>query len=89
MKLSPRSWVPWRPIGVVSYPDQNEASPPLRTANCETAATFVGSWEVSGVVPYANQNEASPSLRAADCENVATFVCCWEAMWSRVTRRPE
>ena len=45
-KLSPRSWAYRRPSGVTLYADQNEASPSLRVANCETDITFVGSWEV-------------------------------------------
>ena len=51
-KLSPRSWAPGGPSGMVSYADQSEASPSLRGANCEIAATFAGPWEAqrSGVI---------------------------------------
>ena len=51
-KLSPLSWAPGGPSGMVSYADQSEASPSLRGANCEIAATFAGPWEAqrSGVI---------------------------------------
>ena len=62
-QLSPLSWAPGRPSGVVSYADQNEASPSLGAANCETVATFVGPWGSSGLLSYADQNEASPTLK--------------------------
>ena len=39
-KLSPVSWAPGRPGGVVSYAHENEASPSLGAANCEADATF-------------------------------------------------
>ena len=45
-KASPLSWASGGPSGIVSYANQNETSPSLRAANCETAATFEGSWEV-------------------------------------------
>ena len=38
---------------------KNEASPSLGAANCETVATFVGSWGLSGMVSYADQSEVS------------------------------
>ena len=74
---------------MVSDADQNEASPSLRAANCETDATFGGSWEEwchtqarmrarrpSGMVSYADQNEASPSLKAASWEAERDGVMC-------------
>ena len=48
-KASPLSWASGGPSGIVSYANQNEASPSLGAANCETAATFVGSWQVQRV----------------------------------------
>ena len=48
-KVSPLSWASGGPSGIVSYANQNEASPSLGAANCETAATFVGSWQVQRV----------------------------------------
>ena len=44
-KLPQRSRVPGRPSGVVSYADQEEASPSLGAASCETVPTFGWSWE--------------------------------------------
>ena len=70
------------------HTNQNEASPSLGAANCETDATFGGSWEAQRR-SYANQNEASPSLGAANSEAVATFVGSWEAQRSRVIRKKE
>ena len=43
-KLSPLSRAPGRPSGLLPHADHNEASPSLGAANCETVATFVGSW---------------------------------------------
>ena len=40
-RLSPRSWAPGRPSGVMPYANQNEASPSLGAANCQAVATFV------------------------------------------------
>ena len=42
-KPSPLSWAPGGPSGMVSYADQSEASPSLKVANSEIAATFAGS----------------------------------------------
>ena len=44
-KLPPRSWAPGRSNGAVSYANQNEASPSLGAANCETVGAFGGSRE--------------------------------------------
>ena len=46
------------------YADQNESSPSLGAASCETVATIVGSSEAQRSL-YADQNEASPPLGAA------------------------
>ena len=40
-RLSPCSWAPGRPSGVMPYANQNEASPSLGLANCQAVATFV------------------------------------------------
>ena len=56
------------------YADHNESSLSLGTANCETNATFVGSWVASGVMSYTDQKEAWPPLGAASCETVAAFI---------------
>ena len=58
---------------------KNEASPSLGATNCETVATFVGSWGLSGMVSYADQSEVSLSLRVAS----------WEAQRGGVICRPE
>ena len=58
--------------------DQNETSPSLGTANCETVATFADSWGANGVTSYADQNEAWPPLGAANCEDVAAFMGPWD-----------
>ena len=49
---SPLSWAPGGASGVTPYAHQNETSPSLGAANCETVASFVGSWEAqrSGVI---------------------------------------
>ena len=73
----------------MAYASQNEASPSLRAANCETVPTFVGFWGPSEIVSYADQNEASPSLGAANCETAATFVGSWEVQRVGVICRPE
>ena len=82
MKLLPCSLASGEPSGAASYADQNEASPSLGAANCETVTAFVGSCEVSGVASHADQNAASPSVEAAICDTVATFVCCWRVQRS-------
>ena len=82
MKLLPCSLASGVPSGAASYADQNEASPSLGAANCETVTAFVGSCEVSGVASHADQNAASPSVEAAICDTVATFVCCWRVQRS-------
>ena len=56
------------------YANQNEASPSMGAANCETVATLVGFWGPSGVTSYADQNEALLPQGAANCETVAAFV---------------
>ena len=43
-KLSPLSWAPGEPSGLLQHTEHNEASPSLGAANCETVATVVGSW---------------------------------------------
>ena len=70
---------------MVPYADQNEASPSLGAANCETVASFVAG-RSSGLLPHADHNEASPSLGAANCETVATFVGSWGAQRNGVIR---
>ena len=42
-KPSPLPWAPGGPNGMVSYSDQSEASPSVRVANSEIAATCAGS----------------------------------------------
>ena len=89
-QLSPRSWAHGRPSGVVPYADQNEASPPLRAANCKTVATCGGVWTGASVVTSdADQNETSLSLRAANSETVATGVGSWGAQRHDVLRGSE
>ena len=49
---------------MVPHADQNETSPSMGAANCETVATFVGSSEAQwSLCP--DQNEASPPLGSA------------------------
>ena len=45
-KLTPLSGAPGRPNAAAADANQKEASPALEAANCETVATFVGSWDV-------------------------------------------
>ena len=74
---------------MVSYAVQNDASPSLRAASGQIAATCVGSWEAQRVASYADQKEASPSLGAASCEAVAGFGCSWEAQRTGAIRKSE
>ena len=80
---------------MVSYADQNEASPSLGAANCKTAASFFGSWEperscacggANGVTYYTDKDEASAPLGAATCETVAMFVGFWGAQRRGILR---
>ena len=86
-KQSPLSGVPKRPHGVALYTDQNEASPSLGAANCETDATFGDSWEEW----WHSQARIRPHQPwgAAKCESVATFVGFWGAQRNSVICRPE
>ena len=69
--------------------DQNETSPSLGAAKCETVATFGRFWGATGVTSYADQNKTSPSLGAANCETDAAFGGSWDAQRSGVIRKPE
>ena len=64
-KLSPGGLL-GRPSGMVSDAVQNEASPPMRADNGETATTFAGSWEAQrgGVIRRPERNLPVPG----DCE---------------------
>ena len=70
---------------MVPHADQNEASPSLGAANCES---FVAG-ESSVLLPHADQSEASVSLGTANSETVATFVGSWEAQRNGVIRKSE
>ena len=77
---------------MVSYAVQNEASPPMRAANGETATTFAGSGEAQrgGVIRRPERNLPVPGpLGAASCETVATFGWSWEAQRSGAIRTSE
>ena len=76
-KLSPRSWAPGGPSGMVSYADQSEASPSLRGANCEIAETFAGPWEVqrSGVICRPEGGLAVPGwCKLRNCRHVRVLL---------------
>ena len=73
---------------MVSYANQNEASPSLLgAANCETDATFGDSWEEW----WHSQARVRPHQPwgAAKCESVATFVGFWGAQRNSVICKPE
>ena len=75
-KLSSRSWASGRSSGVTPYADQNEASPPLGAANCETVGVFGGSWEGQRKWDPRGSEEAWPSLRGCDlrnCRHLSSF----------------
>ena len=74
---------------MTSYADQNKTSPSLGAADCETVATFLGSWGPGVVTSYADQKWTSPCLGAADCETGAAFVDRWDVQRSGVVRASE
>ena len=76
--LPPLSWASGGPSGVTISTDQNETSPSMGAANCETVITFVGSWGGTGMTSYADQKEAWQPRGAANCETGAAFMGSWE-----------
>ena len=89
-KLSPLSLASGGPGGTVSYANQNEASPSLSVANCETAATFAGSWEVQrgGVICRPARNLPVPGGKELRNRRHFRVVMGGPVQWCR-TRKPE